>query len=321
MLSPAELADARRTCTASWRRRRRRGGVRRPWRCSAGSSTALGAAWFNPAAGVLAAAIVLTREPVLDFGARAYVDIPYLVLVLGALLVETRRPRAGAPVLGLLALAGLLRPEAWLLSAAYLAWLLVAASATWARVGRLAGLAAVGPLLWLPARPAGDRRPAALADRARATRPRCSAASPGSAHVPGYGAAPARRDPARAGAARGGGRRRPVAAVAAPAGGARGRDRRRRGGRPSACWRRPACRSSPATCCSRRASWRSSAGPGPSAGSSCARGRSAAGLVAGGGRGRRRRPARVRPVAGRADRDAAATRCAARRRSRPTSAG
>ena len=63
---------------------------------------------------MLAAAIVLTRRPVLDFGARAYVDIPYLVLVLGALLVETRRPRAGAPVLVLLALAGLLRPEAWL---------------------------------------------------------------------------------------------------------------------------------------------------------------------------------------------------------------
>ncbi|MEY2441990.1 MAG: hypothetical protein QOJ46_1416 [bacterium] len=86
---------------------------------------ALGRAWFNTAAGFVAAAIVLTRVPVLDFGARAYVDIPYLVLVLGALLVETRRPRAGAPVLALLALAGLLRPEAWLFSFAYVAWLLV----------------------------------------------------------------------------------------------------------------------------------------------------------------------------------------------------
>ena len=85
---------------------------------------ALGREWFNAAAGLVAAAIVLTRVPVLDFGARAYVDIPYLVLVLGALLVETRRPRAGAPVLALLALAGLLRPEAWLFSFAYLAWLL-----------------------------------------------------------------------------------------------------------------------------------------------------------------------------------------------------
>ncbi|HEU0318422.1 MAG TPA: hypothetical protein VFR49_13890, partial [Solirubrobacteraceae bacterium] len=82
----------------------------------------LGAAWFNRWAGGVAAAIVLTRVPVLDFGSRVYVDIPYLVLVLGALLVETRRPRAGAPVLGLLAVAGLLRPEAWLLSAAYVGW-------------------------------------------------------------------------------------------------------------------------------------------------------------------------------------------------------
>jgi hypothetical protein len=77
---------------------------------------ALGRAWFGTWAGVAAALIVVTRVPVLDFGARAYVDIPFLVLVLGALLVETRRPRAGAPVLALLAVAGLLRPEAWLFS-------------------------------------------------------------------------------------------------------------------------------------------------------------------------------------------------------------
>jgi hypothetical protein len=105
----------------------------------------LGAEWFNPAVGVLAAAIVLTRRPVLDFGARAYVDIPYVALVLGALLVETRRPRAGAPVLGLLAVAGLLRPEAWLFSVAYLAWLWRAPRA---RDTRLIALALAAPVLW-----------------------------------------------------------------------------------------------------------------------------------------------------------------------------
>ena len=121
---------------------------------------ALGREWFNAAAGVLAAAILLTRIPVLDFGARAYVDIPYLVLVLGALLVETRRPRAGPPVLALLALAGLLRPEAWLFSAAYLVWLLwpgVRSSlrragprraAAWRDGAPLIALAAAAPLLW-----------------------------------------------------------------------------------------------------------------------------------------------------------------------------
>jgi len=104
----------------------------------------LGAAWFNPAAGVVAAAVILTRRPVLDFGARAYVDIPYLVLVLGALLVETRRPRAGAPVLALLVAAGLLRPEAWLFSAVYLVYLWWGGARDW----RLVAIAAAAPLLW-----------------------------------------------------------------------------------------------------------------------------------------------------------------------------
>jgi hypothetical protein len=83
----------------------------------------LGAEWFNPAVGALAAAIMITRQPLLDFGVRAYVDIPYLALLLCALLLETRRRRAGAPVLALLAVAGLLRPEAWLFSGAYLLYL------------------------------------------------------------------------------------------------------------------------------------------------------------------------------------------------------
>jgi hypothetical protein len=109
---------------------------------------ALGAAWFGRAAGLLAAAILLTRRPVLDFGARAYVDIPYLALVLAAVLVETRRPRAGAPVLALLALAGLIRPEAWLFSAAYVAFLVIGGERDPRRLAPLAALAAAGPLLW-----------------------------------------------------------------------------------------------------------------------------------------------------------------------------
>jgi hypothetical protein len=67
------------------------------------------------------------------------------VLVLGALLVETRRPRAGAPVLALLALAGLLRPEAWLFSLVYLAWVWRAPRA---RDLRLVALAVAAPVLW-----------------------------------------------------------------------------------------------------------------------------------------------------------------------------
>jgi hypothetical protein len=83
----------------------------------------LGALWFNRPAGALAAVVLVTREPALSYGVRAYVDLPYLALVLGALVVETRRPRAGAPVLALLALAGLLRPEAWVFSGGYWGYL------------------------------------------------------------------------------------------------------------------------------------------------------------------------------------------------------
>lgn len=108
----------------------------------------LGSAWFNPAAGLLAAVVVLTRQPVLDFGARAYVDIPYLALVLGAALAETRRRHAGAPVLVLLGLAGSLRPEAWLFAAAYWTYLWRCGNLPRADLLRLAALAAAAPLLW-----------------------------------------------------------------------------------------------------------------------------------------------------------------------------
>ncbi len=85
----------------------------------------LGSLWFDRPVGAVAATIVLTRAPYLSNGLRAYVDLPYIALVLGALAIETKRPRAGWPVLALLAVAGLLRPEAWLFSLAYLAYLML----------------------------------------------------------------------------------------------------------------------------------------------------------------------------------------------------
>jgi hypothetical protein len=125
----------------------------------------LGSAWFGRAAGALAALILLTRVPVLSYGVRAYVDIPYLLLVLCAVLIESRRRRSGAPVLVLLALAGLLRPEAWVFS--WLYWLYLVFSSVGERslhtraltgskaarsrgeLARLALLAAAAPLLWV----------------------------------------------------------------------------------------------------------------------------------------------------------------------------
>jgi hypothetical protein len=85
----------------------------------------LGALWFDRWIGLAAAAIVLTRAPFLSNGLRAYIDLPFIALCLAALVLETRRPRAGWPVLALLALAGLLRPEAWLFSVVYLIYLLL----------------------------------------------------------------------------------------------------------------------------------------------------------------------------------------------------
>jgi len=124
---------------------------------------ALGAQWFGKAAGALAALILLTRVPILSYGVRAYVDVPYLLFVLSALLVESRArasddrghaaPTAGsgALVLALLALAGLLRPEAWAFSGLY--WLYLMSPRRRLRTHReLAGLtllAALAPLVWV----------------------------------------------------------------------------------------------------------------------------------------------------------------------------
>ena len=88
----------------------------------------LGSLWFDRPIGTVAALIVLTRAPFLSNGLRAYIDLPYIALVLAALVIETKRPRAGWPVLVLLALAGLLRPEAWLFAFAYLGYLIFSKS-------------------------------------------------------------------------------------------------------------------------------------------------------------------------------------------------
>ena len=99
----------------------------------------LGAHWFGPAAGIVAALLILTRVPVLSFGVRAYFDIPYVALVLGAILAEARGkdPRL---VLTLLGLAGLLRPEAWGFAIVYTAW---------KRDPRLIPWAAAAPVIWM----------------------------------------------------------------------------------------------------------------------------------------------------------------------------
>jgi hypothetical protein len=108
----------------------------------------LGHELFAWPVGVLAAAIFLTRVPPLNFGIRGYVDLPAIAFVVWAAVLEVRRPRRGTAVLVLLGLAGLLRPEAWLLAGAYWLWLAWPVGGRDARALRLALLAAAAPLLW-----------------------------------------------------------------------------------------------------------------------------------------------------------------------------
>jgi hypothetical protein len=107
----------------------------------------LGQVAFTPLVGGVAAALLLTRFDYAFLAARGYIDVPYMALVVWAAVLEARRPRRGTAVLLLLAAAGMLRPEAWVLAGLY--WLWVAWRAPWRRRLTYAGLAALGPLVWM----------------------------------------------------------------------------------------------------------------------------------------------------------------------------
>lgn len=106
----------------------------------------LGSELFNDWVGVLAAIVIITRPAFAKNALAAYQDIPFILFVCWALLLEIRRPHRGAPVLVLLALAGLLRPEAWLLSGLYWLWMWPK-SDTRQRV-LLALIVGSAPILW-----------------------------------------------------------------------------------------------------------------------------------------------------------------------------
>jgi hypothetical protein len=90
---------------------------------------------------------LLTRTDLEFYAMRAVVDVPFLLLIFSAALLELQRPRRGLSVLALLGLAGLLRPEAWVFSGAYLLWLAPAISRR--ELLRYAAIAAIAPLLWV----------------------------------------------------------------------------------------------------------------------------------------------------------------------------
>jgi hypothetical protein len=106
----------------------------------------LARASFGMLVGLAAAALLCTRFDFPFLAARAYIDIPYLAFVVWAAALESERPRRGVAVFVLLGGAGLLRPEAWLLSGLYLLWCLPPAS--WPQRLRYAALTALGPGVW-----------------------------------------------------------------------------------------------------------------------------------------------------------------------------
>jgi hypothetical protein len=106
----------------------------------------LAKASFTWVIGLIAAALLCTRFDFPFLAARAYIDIPYLALIVWAVALEAGQRRRGTPVFVLLAAAGLLRPEAWLLSGLYFLWCFLPAS--WPRRFGYAALTAIGPVVW-----------------------------------------------------------------------------------------------------------------------------------------------------------------------------
>ncbi len=106
----------------------------------------LAATAFTPLVGLVAALLLLSRFDFAFLAVRGYIDIPYLALVVWAVALEAAAPRRGLPVFVLLVLAGLLRPEGWLLLALYWLWMFPALS--WRERALYAGVAAIAPLGW-----------------------------------------------------------------------------------------------------------------------------------------------------------------------------
>ena len=106
----------------------------------------LGRRLYSGWVGAAFAVVVLTRPLLVRETHQAIIDIPFLALVVAALLVEVGRPRRRTLVAALLLAAGLLRPEGWLLG---LAWLVYARrDGQRPEVMRWAVLVLAAPVLW-----------------------------------------------------------------------------------------------------------------------------------------------------------------------------
>ncbi|HEY2201104.1 MAG TPA: hypothetical protein VGH56_04395 [Solirubrobacteraceae bacterium] len=122
----------------------------------------LGRLCFGPVVGLVAGLLVLSRFFLENLAAQGYLDITYVALIVWAVVLEVEKPRRGTPVLLVLAAAGLLRPDAWLLAGVYWLWCswppigdrrnlrsVSAGRGSLARSLRYLALAAIGPVVWV----------------------------------------------------------------------------------------------------------------------------------------------------------------------------
>lgn len=106
----------------------------------------LGRVTILVAGGLIAALLVASRLNLALLASIAFLDIPYCALIVWAAALEVERPRRGGAVWALLALAGLLRPEAWALAFLYAVW--VGWPLAWRGRARAVALAAIAPVVW-----------------------------------------------------------------------------------------------------------------------------------------------------------------------------
>jgi hypothetical protein len=106
----------------------------------------LGRVAFGGLAALLACLLLLSRFHFAFYAEFAYLDVPYIALLVWAAVLEAERPRRGGVVWVLLVLAGLLRPDAWLYLLAYAIW--VGRDASWQRRLRLLAIVALPAIVW-----------------------------------------------------------------------------------------------------------------------------------------------------------------------------
>jgi len=107
----------------------------------------LGRLCFTPLVGFLAAAFLISRFDFAFLAIRGYIDVSYLAAIVWAAVLEVQKPRRGMSVLVLLTLAGLMRPEAWVLIGLYFLW--IAWPATWRKRIEYAAVSAIAPVVWV----------------------------------------------------------------------------------------------------------------------------------------------------------------------------